>query len=53
LLDEFGIKRGYMNTIHAYTCNQRILDASHKDLRRARAAAMSIRSYGYARVARA
>jgi glyceraldehyde 3-phosphate dehydrogenase len=42
LLDEFGIKRGYMNTIHAYTGDQRILDGSHKDLRRARAAAMSI-----------
>jgi glyceraldehyde 3-phosphate dehydrogenase len=42
LLDEFGIKRGYMNTIHAYTGDQRILDGSHKDLRRARAATMSI-----------
>jgi glyceraldehyde 3-phosphate dehydrogenase len=42
LLDEFGIKRGYMNTIHAYTGDQRMLDGSHKDLRRARAAAMSI-----------
>jgi glyceraldehyde 3-phosphate dehydrogenase len=42
LLDSFGIKRGYMNTIHAYTGDQRILDGSHKDLRRARAAAMSI-----------
>lgn len=42
LLDEFGIKRGYMNTIHAYTGDQRILDGSHKDLRRARAAGMSI-----------
>ena len=40
--DEFGILRGYMNTIHAYTNDQRILDGSHKDLRRARAAAMSI-----------
>lgn len=40
--DSFGIKRGYMNTIHAYTGDQRILDGSHKDLRRARAAAMSI-----------
>jgi glyceraldehyde 3-phosphate dehydrogenase len=42
LLDEFGIKRGYMNTIHAYTGDQRILDGSHKDLRRARAAGLSI-----------
>ena len=42
LLDEFGIRYGYMNTIHAYTGDQRILDGSHKDLRRARAAAMSI-----------
>jgi glyceraldehyde 3-phosphate dehydrogenase len=42
LLDEFGFRRGYMNTIHAYTGDQRILDGSHKDLRRARAAAMSI-----------
>jgi glyceraldehyde 3-phosphate dehydrogenase len=42
LLDNFGIKRGYMNTIHAYTGDQRILDGSHKDLRRARSAAMSI-----------
>ncbi|HBT95560.1 MAG TPA: type I glyceraldehyde-3-phosphate dehydrogenase [Coriobacteriia bacterium] len=42
LLDEFGIKRGYMNTIHAYTGDQRILDGSHKDLRRARAAGMCI-----------
>lgn len=42
LLDEFGIKRGYMNTIHAYTGDQRILDGSHKDLRRARSAAVSI-----------
>jgi glyceraldehyde 3-phosphate dehydrogenase len=42
LLDSFGIKRGYMNTIHAYTGDQRLLDGSHKDLRRARAAAMSI-----------
>jgi glyceraldehyde 3-phosphate dehydrogenase len=42
LLDSFGVTRGYMNTIHAYTGDQRILDGSHKDLRRARAAAMSI-----------
>ncbi len=42
LNDTFGIKRGLMNTIHAYTNDQIILDAPHKDLRRARAAAMSI-----------
>ncbi|MCL4078876.1 type I glyceraldehyde-3-phosphate dehydrogenase [Coriobacteriia bacterium Es71-Z0120] len=42
LHDTFGIKRGYMNTIHAYTNDQNILDLPHKDLRRARAAAMSI-----------
>lgn len=42
LNDSFGIKRGLMNTIHAYTNDQIILDAPHKDLRRARAAAMSI-----------
>ncbi|MCL1847952.1 MAG: type I glyceraldehyde-3-phosphate dehydrogenase [Coriobacteriia bacterium] len=42
LLDSFGIKRGYMNTIHAFTGDQRILDGSHSDLRRARAATMSM-----------
>ncbi len=42
LNDTFGIKQGLMNTIHAYTNDQIILDAPHKDLRRARAAAMSI-----------
>lgn len=42
LLDNFGIKRGYMNTIHAYTNDQRILDLPHSDLRRARSAAMSM-----------
>lgn len=42
LLDNFGIKRGLMNTIHAYTNDQRILDLPHKDLRRARSAAMSM-----------
>ena len=42
LLDNFGIERGYMNTIHAYTNDQKILDLPHKDLRRARAAALSI-----------
>ena len=42
LLDNFGIKRGYMNTIHAYTNDQQILDHHHKDYRRARSAAMSM-----------
>lgn len=42
LHDKFGIKRGLMNTIHSYTNDQIILDAPHSDLRRARAAAMSI-----------
>ena len=42
LLDSFGIERGLMTTIHAYTNDQRILDLPHKDLRRARAAAMSL-----------
>ncbi len=40
--DNFGIKRGWMTTIHSYTNDQRILDLIHKDLRRARAAAMNI-----------
>lgn len=40
--DHFGIERGLMTTIHAYTNDQRILDLMHKDLRRARAAAMNI-----------
>ncbi len=42
LLDNFGIKRGFMNTIHAFTNDQKILDLPHKDLRRARAASMSM-----------
>ncbi len=42
LNDEFGINRGFMTTVHAYTSDQRLLDGRHKDLRRARAAAMSI-----------
>ena len=42
LNDAFGIKRGLMNTIHSYTNDQIILDSPHKDLRRARAAAVSI-----------
>jgi len=43
VLDEkFGIVKGFMTTVHAYTNDQRILDLPHKDLRRARAAAMSM-----------
>ncbi len=42
LNDEFGIIRGLMTTIHSYTNDQRILDLPHKDLRRARAAAMNM-----------
>jgi len=42
LHDTFGIDHGFMTTIHAYTNDQRILDLPHKDLRRARAAAMNL-----------
>ncbi|MCL6106267.1 MAG: type I glyceraldehyde-3-phosphate dehydrogenase [Actinobacteria bacterium] len=42
LLDEFGVEKGFMTTVHAYTNDQRILDLPHKDLRRARAAAVSL-----------
>jgi glyceraldehyde 3-phosphate dehydrogenase len=42
LFDEFGFSRGLMTTVHSYTNDQQILDLPHKDLRRARAAAMSI-----------
>jgi glyceraldehyde 3-phosphate dehydrogenase len=42
LLDAFGFRRGVMTTVHAYTNDQQILDLPHKDLRRARAAAVSI-----------
>jgi glyceraldehyde 3-phosphate dehydrogenase len=42
LLDTFGIERGLMTTIHAYTNDQKILDLPHKDLRRARAAGLSM-----------
>jgi glyceraldehyde 3-phosphate dehydrogenase len=42
LNDNFGIKRGLMTTVHAYTNDQRILDLPHSDIRRARAAAMSM-----------
>lgn len=42
LQDTFGIAEGFMTTIHAYTNDQRVADQAHKDLRRARAAAMNI-----------
>ena len=42
LHDTFGIERGFMTTTHAYTNDQRILDLPHKDLRRARAAAINM-----------
>ena len=42
LNDAFGVDHGYMTTIHSYTNDQRLLDLPHKDLRRARAAALSI-----------
>jgi glyceraldehyde 3-phosphate dehydrogenase len=42
LMDEFGIEKGLMTTTHAYTGDQRLQDAPHKDLRRARAAAVSM-----------
>jgi glyceraldehyde 3-phosphate dehydrogenase len=42
ILDTFGFVRGFMTTVHSYTNDQSILDLPHKDLRRARAAAMSI-----------
>jgi glyceraldehyde 3-phosphate dehydrogenase len=42
LMDSFGVEYGFMTTIHAYTNDQRILDFPHKDLRRARAAAVSM-----------
>jgi glyceraldehyde 3-phosphate dehydrogenase len=42
LQDSFGIESGLMTTVHAYTTDQRLLDAPHNDLRRARAAGMSI-----------
>jgi len=52
LLDNFGIKRGFMNTIHAYTNDQKILDLPHKDLRRARAAAGEVTADAQAEMAR-
>jgi glyceraldehyde 3-phosphate dehydrogenase len=42
LHEKFGIEKGYITTIHAYTADQRLQDAPHKDLRRARAAALSM-----------
>jgi len=42
LLENFGIQKGLMTTVHAYTGDQRLLDFPHKDLRRARAAALSM-----------
>jgi glyceraldehyde 3-phosphate dehydrogenase len=42
LLNTFGIEKGLMTTIHSYTTDQRLLDFPHKDLRRARAAALSM-----------
>ena len=42
LLDSFGIERGLMTTVHAYTQDQNLQDAPHKDLRRARAAAINV-----------
>jgi glyceraldehyde 3-phosphate dehydrogenase len=42
LMENFGIRSGLMTTVHAYTGDQRLLDFPHKDLRRARAAALSI-----------
>lgn len=42
LNDNFGVKKGFMTTVHSYTGDQRLLDAPHKDLRRARSAAANI-----------
>jgi len=42
LHDAFGIERGFMTTVHAYTATQPVLDGPHKDLRRARAAAINL-----------
>ena len=42
LHDNFGVKRGFMVTVHSYTADQRLVDAPHRDLRRARAAAVNI-----------
>jgi glyceraldehyde 3-phosphate dehydrogenase len=42
LNDAFGLVNGYMTTVHAYTGDQHLMDAPHKDLRRARSAGLSI-----------
>ncbi len=42
LLDEFGINKGLINTVHSYTNDQRVIDLEHDDLRRARAAGLSM-----------
>lgn len=42
LHEKFGLEKGYITTVHAYTADQRLHDAPHKDLRRARAAALSM-----------
>ncbi|MFN8775385.1 MAG: type I glyceraldehyde-3-phosphate dehydrogenase [Flavobacteriales bacterium] len=42
LHEKFGLEKGYITTVHAYTADQRLQDAPHKDLRRARAAALSM-----------
>jgi len=42
LLENFGIESGFLTTVHSYTMDQRLLDAPHKDLRRARAAAVNM-----------
>ncbi len=42
LMDKFGIVKGFMTTTHSYTADQRLMDAPHKDLRRARCAALSM-----------
>ncbi len=42
IMDNFGMKHGFMTTVHSYTNDQKILDLPHKDLRRARAAAVSM-----------
>lgn len=42
LLDHFGVERGYLSTVHAYTNDQRVLDLMHKSMRRSRAAGLSI-----------
>ena len=51
LNDTFGLEKGYITTVHAYTADQRLQDAPHKDLRRARAAAKRLRRSGRPRPA--